>query len=744
MKFRNVFTLTLTLVALGPAPGILAQETPPAASPAPETTPLELTIAAKGSGRLLKRAEVKIGVDVWTTGPEGRVTVNLPARDGELQVSRQGYESIFVPLASLRGQSRATLYLPPGKPDDSEVVIIGSRRAEVSRKTISVRETNRVAPGGDPAQVTQLLPGVQSRPGSTDVVIRGSGPNDSRYFVDDIAVPSLFHDIANLSVVPAQQLASVDFNSGGFGVQYGEATGGVIVLRSVDQLAEAPRSEFVVNVPFYLGIFHERPLSAQSSVAFSFRRSTIEAIIPAVLPKELDATVVPYFFDAYARYQHKTENTSHKLTALSSMDGLNLVVPFEGSEREDGRADVTFRNSFSLLALERDHNLGDGWRYRSTPQYRIFRFKANFISNQLYLNGKTLFIPTEFSKRLDKGRYFYLGFSPEWNQTRVDAEAPVPVNDDPFFDPEDAPKQKTSQTYSFAQYAAWSAIDLGFDALTLTPGLRLFHSGLIEKSGVDPRLQARYSLNKENNLKAAVGQYSISPEPAEATEAFGNPDLGFEKSLHYVLGIETRWDDRWETEFQGFYKKTYRLIVSGGPKNYEDTGLRRTYGLEAFIRRNLTEKLFGWVSYTYSVSKEKKSEEDPWFTSSYDQTHILNFAGSYRLSAYWDLGSRFKYNTGSPYTPVSSTVYNVNLDKYQPQYDRDNPYSARLPAFHSLDLFATYDSLFNEFKLKYQFGVQYIALTKRISSVDYNYDYTEKEFVANLPPIPYFQLSGEF
>lgn len=723
------------------------EEGPPVAAPAsaPEATAaLELSVAAKGTGRPLKRAEVTIGSDVFTSDPNGMVKLTIPPREGSLQVSRQGYETVFVSFDELRNKASYKVYLPPGKPDDSEVVIIGSRRTEVSRKTITVRETNRIAPGGDAAQVTQLLPGVQSNPGRTEVVIRGSGPNDSRYFVDDIVVGSLFHDIANLSIIPNQQLASVEFNSGGFGVQYGDATGGVIVLRSSDQIPEAPRSEFVVNVPFYLGLFHERPLSENSSVAVSFRRSTIEAILPQVLPKELDATVVPFFYDFYARYLHKSEATTYKLTAIASTDGLSLVVPFDAAERSDGRANIEFKNSFQVLALERDHNLGGGWRYRSTPQVRNSRFKATFISNDLYLNGKSLLIPTEFSKRLDRGRFVYLGFTPEWNQTRVDAEVPAPISDDPYFDPEDAPKLKAARTYNISQYAAWAAMDFGGDNWTVTPGLRGFASDLIKEYGIDPRLQLRYLIDKENTLKAAYGQYSIAPEPPEASAEFGNPDLGYEKSIHSVLGIESRWGDRWETEFQTFYKKTYRLIVSGGAQTYQDTGTRRTYGFEAFIRRNLTERWLGWLSYTYSVSQERKSDESPWFTSSYDQTHILNLAGSYRLSAFWDLGSRFKYNTGNPYTPVTGSVYNGNLDKYQPLYNQNEPYSGRLPGFHSLDLFATYDSLYNEFKLKYQFGVQYLALGKRINSIEYNYDYSEKEAVANLPPIPYFQLSGEF
>jgi hypothetical protein len=260
----------------------------------------------KGSGRILKRAEVRIGLETLSTGPDGTLELTVPEREGSIQVLRQGYEAVFIDFKDLRGKANYNVYLPPGKPDDTEVVITGQRRPETSRKTVTVQETTRIAPGGDPAQITQLLPGVQSNPGRTDVVIRGSGPNDSRYYVDDILVPSIFHQVLNLSVVPAQQLTDVDFNSGGFGAQYGDATGGIIVLRSSDKIPEEPRTEFVVNVPFYLGIYHERPLSDESSIAVSVRKSTLEAILPKVLPEESDVTVIPLFADAYARYLTKT------------------------------------------------------------------------------------------------------------------------------------------------------------------------------------------------------------------------------------------------------------------------------------------------------------------------------------------------------------------------------------------------------------------------------------------------------
>ncbi|MCX6128884.1 MAG: TonB-dependent receptor plug domain-containing protein [Proteobacteria bacterium] len=703
-----------------------------------------IKVMAKGSGRILKRAEIRVGQETLNTGPDGTLELDVPAREGSIQVLRQGYEAQFVDFKDLRGKSSFSVYLAPGQPDDSELVITGQRRPEVSRKTISVQETKRIAPNGDPAQITQLLPGVQSNPGRTDVVIRGSGPNDSRYFVDDILVPSIFHNVANLSIVPPQQLIDVDFNSGGFGAQYGDATGGIIVLRSSDKLPVEARTEFVLNVPFYLGVYHERPIDAESGVAVSIRKSLIEAILPKVLPKDSDITAIPLFSDAYARYLYKSGEVSYKLTAIATQDGLTLSVPRDESSKADGKFDLSFKNRFAVIGLEREQNLGEGWRLRSTPQYSYSRFQLGAGSDELYISSQELQIPTEWTKRLDKGRNFYFGLSPETSIGQVDILAPAPPGDDPYYDFEEAPRFRAKSKFTFNSFASWSSIDLSLGNLIITPGVRVFKRGFVKNIGIDPRFQARYPLSQDTSLKFAIGQYSIAPEPPESSAEFGNPELGFEKSNHYILGMETRWSDRWVSEFQGFYKKTYDFIVAGGPRNYQDTGSRRTYGFETFIRRNLTEKFFGWLAYTYSVSEERKSDSDPWYVSQYDQTHIVNLAGSYKVSPYWDLGLRIKYNTGSPYTPVTGAIYNSNLDKYKAEYDEKNLNSSRVPAFQAMDLFATYDSFYDEFKLKYQFGIQYIALGKRVDRLEYNYDYSEQEKVAGLPPIPYIQISGEF
>ena len=128
---------------------------------------LSLRVATKGNGRALKRVEVKIGLELLYTDPQGHVDIILPEREGVLEIGRSGYDTVLIDFKDLRNRSDYTVYLAPGKPDDTEVTITGTRRPEVSRKTITRRETDRIAPGGDPAQIAQLMPGVQNNPGST-------------------------------------------------------------------------------------------------------------------------------------------------------------------------------------------------------------------------------------------------------------------------------------------------------------------------------------------------------------------------------------------------------------------------------------------------------------------------------------------------------------------------------------------------------------------------------------------------
>lgn len=253
----------------------------------------------------------------------------------------------------------------------------------------------------------------------------------------------------------------------------------------------------------------------------------------------------------------------------------------------------------------------------------------------------------------------------------------------------------------------------------------------------------RYKLDNINALKVAAGKYSQTPQFRDTSEDFGNPDLDFIKSYHYVLGLETNWSDRWTTDFQSFYKETRNLVRADPETSANNKGSLISHGLEAFIRRNLTQRFFGWISYTYSVTRERDNPDETYRNSQYDQTHVANLATNYKLTATWDLGGRIIYHTGDTYTKVDDAVYNANLDKYQRRSNPDSRvYNGRLPAYHEVDIFANKDILFDTWKMAFRFGIEYLALEPQATSVQYNYDYSEEEYFRGLPPIPYIEIRG--
>ncbi len=705
-------------------------------------------IRTKGAGRALRKAEVKQGDKIFYSDDRGEVTAEILLDDSPVQIARTGYLTETFKPGTITSGSLVQVFLYPAQPSDNEVLVQGSRRPEVSRKSISVTEASRISAGGDPAQVTKLLPGVQSRPINPRIVVRGSGPNDSGYYIDDIEVPELYHRIGSISILPDLLISDVEFSSGGFGPQYGDKHGGIVALRTRNEVPEHSITEFRVNIPILSTLYHEQPVGTDQSFAVSLRRSYVDFFVQKIVERQGNGlTLLPSFGDGHFRYLKKTETGHHKLMVLGSFDQLKVAAPVGAAASDDGRGRFSTRQEVGILSYENLTSLGSGWTLSTTPY--VFRNieKTDVLDNHGYANVTAMRLRTEARKRRSKDESTFIGLEFTNINAKLDVLAPQPRQDDPFYDFEDAEKQSIQRESTHNDMAAWVAHDLKFASTVLSPGLRVFHNGQIDETGFDPRLSMRMILNEEHLLKAAVGQYSQKPEFSEGTKKseFGNPDLEFETCNHYILGHEWKISERWESDVQVFQKVFPNLIQpAGGGDNYLNSGERISQGLELFLRRNPTDRAFGWISYTYFQSKERATKEKEFNPGQYNQTHVLHLAGNYRITGQWETGATISYHTGDTRTPVGGAVYNSSLDKYQPKFADNSLNSARMPDYHEVDLYGGYDFLYDVWKLRLRFGVQYLALEQQALSVQYNYDYSKEEYFRSLPPIPYLELRGIF
>ena len=105
------------------------------------------------------------------------------------------------------------------------------------------------------------------------------------------------------------------------------------------------------------------------------------------------------------------------------------------------------------------------------------------------------------------------------------------------------------------------------------------------------------------------------------------------------------------------------------------------HGLELLVRRSVTERLSGMLSYTLSRSVREAhfvtlegGDAVATVPSDFDWTHVLNAALGYELGRRWRAGARFVFYTGVPY---SSLAGNVPVPPYNNHRD---------PAFYRVDV----------------------------------------------------------
>lgn len=124
--------------------------------------------------------------------------------------------------------------------------------------------------------------------------------------------------------------------------------------------------------------------------------------------------------------------------------------------------------------------------------------------------------------------------------------------------------------------------------------------------------------------------------------------------------------------------------------NYDDNfvfGKGISYGAE-FLLRKTAGNINGMIVYTLAKTTRKFQDlnQDKSFPAKYDRLHDVSVMLNYKLNERWTLSSIFVYGTGNALNlPIARYVIQGNVVN---EYGDRN--SFRMPAYHRLDLGATY------------------------------------------------------
>lgn len=634
-----------------------------------------------------------------------------------------------------------------------------------SMRTIGVSEIEK-NPGGnrDISKILQTLPGVGSTVSfRNDLIVRGGGPNENRFYIDNIEIPNLNHFATQgasggpVSIINADFLREVDFYSSSFPAAKGNALSSVLDMKMLEGNKEKMRTKITLGASD-IGLTLNGPTGDNSSIIFSVRRSYLQLLFDVIglpfLPTYNDfqlkqtisfsqktkLTIIGIGALDQSRLnlsKNETEEQQYILNYLPNTDQWNYTIGASLQHFSDRYFDtwVLSRNMLrnkSFKYVDNDESKGYLQNYSSDEIGNKVRYERTYIRENSRL---TLGAGAEYSKYLNNTfqQIFFEG-----NQALL--------NYDSFL-----------ELYHGSMFAQYSG---SFRTLKYTGGLRTDLNSYSSSMSnplrqLSPRIGFSYPLTENMTLNLGAGHFYQLP----AYTTLGYRDnqnilVNKQNKLKYISstqvsgGVEYLLGSNSQIITEGFYKhyNNYPFSVRDsislankggdfgvvGDEEVVSTGIGRAYGFEILGRSKEFGKYSFLASYTFVYSEFQNAAGD-YIPSAWDQRHLFNVLFSRIFNKNWTLGVKWRYAGGSPYTPYNEAL-SSNVLAWSAQgrgyldYSRFN--SERLPGAHQFDIRVDKEYYLKRMTLNFYLDIQNLYNFQAVGQ-----DFLVRETDANGNPV---------
>lgn len=642
--------------------------------------------------------------------------------------------------------------------NDDAVVVTGSReKQKLSRYRIRLDEVKRI-PGafGEALRGLETLPGITAPSfGSGDIIVRGANANANFYMLDDLPIGYAFHFLGLNSVVHNDIISAIDIYTGAYPVQYGDATGGIISIETIDEVKKfgghASFSLWSANALF------KGPIGENKGYwIFAGRGSCIEHTLGQYIP---DGIRAPRYGDGQFKLHFQpTPAHSFYLYVMGAKDTFAAKLDDRPSWDPTTEPDPIFFGA--SIALDRAYHT-EAIRHVWRPGSRFNMTSSLYYFNDLFfIDGSLGIIDARVKQErgwgafknvsvwevFEKKTWLELGlearsFQYFSNGTTVRPTDPNDQSADPF-DPGDFANVPVRDSSVVGYNSGYLMLTQRFGGLEIKPGARVDYFGLTKQRVIDPRGTISYKFDSTGTtLLGGAGVYHRVPDPNQYSPSSGNPNLRLERAEHYGGGVEQKIGKRWIVKTEVFrhyftdivvadpyittpvrenqdpYERYETPLLLNDRLGYSNDGTGFSEGYEIYIKREIPPDAmgwYGWVSYSWSRSirndhqhiitdEEKKlslsaderrilyqydNTKDHY--AEFDQTVIINIIFGYKINPEWQIGSRWKYATSPPHTPIigddGGRTRNGGRPIFDPNFAEDLTNAKRLGPYHRLDI----------------------------------------------------------
>jgi outer membrane receptor protein involved in Fe transport len=220
---------------------------------------------------------------------------------------------------------------------------------------------------------------------------------------------------------------------------------------------------------------------------------------------------------------------------------------------------------------------------------------------------------------------------------------------------------------------------------------------------LSPRLGISHPISEQSKLYFNYGHFYQAPNfqyfyksataNFDANTAIGNPNLEYEKTIQYELGVNTQLSDDFVIDISGYYKDQYDMISTQDERwknltldRYANIDYGRMRGFEMSLEKRPSNHYAFNFNYDFSFAYGKASSQQeaqnarlsnvPYNYNEHplgwDETHKLNsymtvrygkndfpHIFGFKMPDNWQMTLQWEFGSGLPYTP---SIYTTGID----------------------------------------------------------------------------------
>ena len=665
-----------------------------------------------------------------------------PAVTQDFQVTNANKAFVEIPMQELSVELAAvTVKASPFRKQEE---------SPVSLKIIEISEIEK-NPGGnrDISKVIQSFPGVSGTVSfRNDLIVRGGGPSENRFYLDGVEIPNLNHfstqgsSGGSVGIINVDFIREVKYYSGAFPSNRGNALSSVFDFNQLDGNKDKIRFKGSFGASD-LALTLNGPITDNTTFIVSARRSYLNFLFSVLeLP----------FLPTYNDFQFKVKTRLDEKNELSFI-GIGAIDQFELNLE----ANQTPEQRYILEYLP----VNEQWNYAVGAVYKHFREKGyhTIVASRDYLNNITYkyennnpelektydYSSTEANNRLRFEHYtrtlsdykINYGVNLDYSQYTNSTSQLVYISDTLI----NQNYNSSLNTFSYGAYTQASKAYLD-NRLTLSLGVRLDGNSYSPEMSnplkqFSPRVSASYKLNDLLSINMNSGRFYQRPSMTSLGFRNSAGDLvnkengiTYIRADHIVAGIEVRPSENSILTVEGFYKMydnyPFSLIDSVslsskggdygtfGDEPVKSVSKGKSYGFEVFGKAKDILGFSTILSYTFVISKFNDLNDnleplDTYTPTSWDNRHILILTATRNFKHNWIIGGKWRFVGGSPYTPYDydkSSIKSAWDARGRAYLDYAQFNDLRFGSFHQLDLRIDKQYFFKRWSLNFYADVQ--------------------------------------